>query len=61
MVRETVSEETIHAGSGLTYQRTEKVSIANLGNAPVCGVCGNMLIMAEGCLKCEACGYSKCN
>jgi ribonucleoside-diphosphate reductase alpha chain len=58
---EMVSEEQIKTNGHLTYKKTEKISIANLGNAPVCAVCGNMLIMAEGCMKCEGCGYSKCN
>ncbi len=59
-IMQTVSQETLSTDGRVTYQKTEKVSIANLGNAPVCGTCGNMLIMAEGCMKCENCGYSKC-
>ncbi len=57
---QTTVEEKIKTNGHLTYQKTEKVSIANLGNAPVCPECANMLIMAEGCLKCEICGFSKC-
>ncbi|OGE98404.1 MAG: ribonucleoside-diphosphate reductase, adenosylcobalamin-dependent [Candidatus Doudnabacteria bacterium RIFCSPLOWO2_12_FULL_42_9] len=37
-----------------------KTSVADLGHAPVCMMCGNMLRMAEGCQKCESCGWSKC-
>jgi len=59
-VMETVSEKTIKTNGHLTYQKTQKVSIANLGNAPVCPTCANMLIFAEGCMKCDSCGYSKC-
>ena len=68
-VVQTISEEKISAGGGsayggktgtLTYKTTQKVSIANLGNAPVCPSCANMMILAEGCMKCEFCGYSKC-
>ena len=62
-VMETVTEEKISTkgGSGeVVYKQTQKVSIANLGNAPVCPSCSNMLIMAEGCMKCDFCGYSKC-
>ncbi len=44
----------------LTYQKKEKISIANLGNSPVCPDCGCMLFFAEGCMKCDGCGYSKC-
>lgn len=59
-VMETVSEEKIQANGSLTYKKTQKISIANLGNAPVCPSCANMLTMAEGCMKCDSCGYSKC-
>lgn len=59
-VRQTVREESINADGAVVYRTTHKVSIANLGNAPVCPTCGNMLIFAEGCMKCESCGYSKC-
>lgn len=59
-VLETISEEKIKANGTLTYKKTQKVSIANLGNAPVCPSCASMLVMAEGCMKCDMCGYSKC-
>ena len=57
---ETVSEEKIKTNGTLTYKKTQKVSIANLGNAPVCPSCASMLVFAEGCQKCDSCGYSKC-
>jgi ribonucleoside-diphosphate reductase alpha chain len=59
-VMETISEEKIKTNGHLTYKKIQKVSIANLGNAPVCPTCANMLIFAEGCMKCDSCGYSKC-
>lgn len=59
-VVETISEDKIKSNGTLTYKKTQKISIANLGNAPVCPTCANMLQMAEGCMKCEFCGYSKC-
>lgn len=40
---------------------SEKVSVANLGHAPACPDCGNMMMLAEGCLKCDLCGFSKCD
>ena len=52
--------------SGLTQNEMQdnlspqKVSIANLGHAPACPDCGNNLILTEGCLKCDVCGFSKC-
>ena len=59
-VIETLSENKLKTNGFLTYKTSQKVSIANLGNAPVCPTCANMLVMAEGCMKCEFCGYSKC-
>lgn len=59
-VVETVTEEQIKTNGGITYKQAQRISIANLGNAPVCPECSNMLIFAEGCMKCDACGYSKC-
>jgi ribonucleoside-diphosphate reductase alpha chain len=53
-------EATATTGDGLSHKKASKISIANLGNAPVCPSCSNMLIMAEGCMNCPACGYSKC-
>ncbi len=38
----------------------QKMAVADFGHAPVCQDCGSMLRMAEGCMKCESCGYSKC-
>lgn len=36
------------------------IKIANNGHAPICSVCGENLQMAEGCMKCPSCGFSKC-
>lgn len=44
--------------NGFSTARTP--SIANLGHAPACPDCGNNLIMKEGCLTCDVCGFSKC-
>jgi ribonucleoside-diphosphate reductase alpha chain len=59
-IMETITEQKIKTNGHLTYQTKQKVSIANLGNAPVCPSCANMMILAEGCMKCDFCGYSKC-
>jgi ribonucleoside-diphosphate reductase alpha chain len=51
---------TQEVSTGSTEFVKSKTSVADLGHAPVCMVCGNMLRMAEGCQKCESCGWSKC-
>lgn len=35
-------------------------SVANLGFSPECPECNSIMAMAEGCLTCFSCGYSKC-
>ncbi|HEX9503274.1 MAG TPA: hypothetical protein VF974_03035, partial [Patescibacteria group bacterium] len=56
-VFQAVTQE-MHTGVGEFVK--QKTSVANTGNAPVCMMCGDMLRMAEGCQKCESCGWSKC-
>ena len=55
-VYETVTAP--QAAGGMKYQ--PKSSIADMGHAPACPDCSSMMVMAEGCMKCEMCGYSKC-
>jgi ribonucleoside-diphosphate reductase alpha chain len=43
-----------------TEKPVSKMSVADFGHVPVCPTCTSMLRMAEGCMKCESCGYSKC-
>ena len=59
-VTATVTQEVTTTTSDTQHKTTSKVSIANLGSVPVCPQCANMMIMAEGCMNCPACGYSKC-
>jgi ribonucleoside-diphosphate reductase alpha chain len=57
LVFQTVThQEATHSGTNMVSTRT----IADLGHAPACPDCSSMMIMAEGCMKCEQCGYSKC-
>lgn len=37
-----------------------KTALADLGHAPACPDCGDMLTYEEGCLNCHTCGFSKC-
>ncbi len=48
------------SGSAELATGANTISIADLGFAPACPDCGAMLQMAEGCMQCAACGYSKC-
>ncbi|HYC79878.1 MAG TPA: adenosylcobalamin-dependent ribonucleoside-diphosphate reductase [Candidatus Binatia bacterium] len=57
LVFQTVSQEVHSNGTAMVSSRT---SIADMGHAPACPDCSSMLVMAEGCMKCESCGYSKC-
>ncbi|MCX6797510.1 MAG: adenosylcobalamin-dependent ribonucleoside-diphosphate reductase [Candidatus Doudnabacteria bacterium] len=60
-VKQIIMEtQSIKTNGNVTYKQSQKISIANLGNAPVCPSCANMLVFAEGCMKCDSCGYSKC-
>ncbi|EKD76349.1 MAG: hypothetical protein ACD_43C00144G0006 [uncultured bacterium] len=36
-------------------------SVANTGFSPECPECSSIMAMAEGCLTCFGCGYSKCS
>jgi ribonucleoside-diphosphate reductase alpha chain len=58
LVFQTVThQETSQSGTSMVSSHT---SIADMGHAPACPDCSSMLVMAEGCMKCEQCGYSKC-
>jgi len=37
-----------------------KKSIADFGMMPGCPDCGSHLVMAEGCMSCKNCGFSRC-
>jgi ribonucleoside-diphosphate reductase alpha chain len=56
-VYQAVTQEIHSNGNTFIAQKT---SVADIGHAPVCIMCGDMLRMAEGCQKCESCGWSKC-
>jgi len=65
VVHQTTTEETVAtvkpSGEATVTKKTKTdTSIANLGVAPECPECGNILAMSEGCMMCHGCGYSKC-
>lgn len=55
-VKETISETSQLNG----FKSEQKISLANMGHAPICPDCSAMLVMTEGCMKCASCGFSKC-
>lgn len=57
LVYQTVTQEVKTNGVSMIKNKT---SIADLGHAPACPDCSAMLTLAEGCMKCLDCGYSKC-
>ncbi len=44
----------------ITAKQPSHASIADFGVSPVCPDCANILVMAEGCMSCKACGFSRC-
>ncbi len=59
MVQTTLTETVKKAES--KYKLIEaSSSVANLGFSPECPECSSIMAMAEGCLTCFSCGYSKC-
>ncbi len=60
-ISESISASSTGDGAIDTFQpKQQKMSMANFGHVPVCPECSSMMVMAEGCMKCETCGYSKC-
>ncbi len=52
------------AGEGMGLKSDPQAEVVNLGHrpGPACPSCGQYdLRMAEGCLTCNSCGYSKCS
>ncbi|PIR98183.1 MAG: ribonucleoside-diphosphate reductase, adenosylcobalamin-dependent [Candidatus Colwellbacteria bacterium CG10_big_fil_rev_8_21_14_0_10_42_22] len=41
-------------------QTDSQMKMADYGYMPGCPECGSELIMAEGCIECKSCGYSRC-
>lgn len=54
-----VPEPALIAESSAPASQAKK-SIADYGLMPGCPDCGNNLTMAEGCISCKSCGFSRC-
>lgn len=53
--------EASSAAAGVAGPVAEKkVSLADYGNPVGCPDCGEKLTMAEGCISCKSCGFSRC-
>ena len=57
IITEKVAADGSHSSS---MSMKSSSSIADAGVAPECPECGGILAMAEGCMNCYGCGYSKC-
>ncbi len=42
------------------FAKEEDPSMADFGFMPGCPDCGAQLVMAEGCISCKGCGFSRC-
>ncbi len=58
-----IAKESLAASGakGIFYQKNIYANFADIGEAPECPGCGNLLEYSEGCLICRGCGYSKCS
>jgi ribonucleoside-diphosphate reductase alpha chain len=43
------------------FAKDENLSMADFGFMPGCPDCGSQLVMAEGCISCKGCGFSRCS
>ncbi len=64
-IENAIEEEVAVASSensigGLPFMGAVEKPIADYGFMPECPDCGASLVMAEGCVSCKSCGYSRC-
>lgn len=55
-----MEELAVSVGSNGSMNNDPNIDIADYGMMPGCPDCGGNLRMAEGCLSCPGCGYSRC-
>jgi ribonucleoside-diphosphate reductase alpha chain len=60
LVEETAAA-TVKKAEGKYKLISAGSSVANTGFSPECPECSSIMAMAEGCLTCFNCGYSKCS
>ncbi|MFA6475068.1 MAG: adenosylcobalamin-dependent ribonucleoside-diphosphate reductase [Patescibacteria group bacterium] len=60
MVEDTMTT-TVKKAEGKYKLISASSSVANTGFSPECPECSSIMAMAEGCLTCFNCGYSKCS
>lgn len=62
---EKLAEDTMTATAKKAESKYKLIeassSVANTGFSPECPECSSIMAMAEGCLTCFGCGYSKCS
>jgi len=54
------SYEFSHSGPAVPTLPQPRNGVASAGYNPECPECGTMLELAEGCVVCRSCGYSRC-
>ncbi|MDO8429948.1 MAG: adenosylcobalamin-dependent ribonucleoside-diphosphate reductase [bacterium] len=59
-LEEHMNKEVLVAVAAAAKISPKKKSMADFGMMPGCPDCGNMLEMAEGCMSCKGCGFSRC-
>ena len=61
-VEVTVNKEQTSSFPSLSggNSETKNKTIADYGFMPGCPDCGSPLVMAEGCISCKSCGFSRC-
>ncbi|MBI2013610.1 MAG: adenosylcobalamin-dependent ribonucleoside-diphosphate reductase [Candidatus Colwellbacteria bacterium] len=57
-VPQTVLESA--AKNEVISPKAQKREMADFGHMPGCPDCGQSLVMAEGCISCKSCGFTRC-
>lgn len=60
MVKQTTTTTEVESDGTVNQVQVSTSSIANAGVSPECPECNTVMALAEGCMTCFGCGYSKC-